>query len=183
LNQLQTTQVFGAAAEAIELYNEYLTSNGGLINSLAEMQQQEQEATTELNLLKGAFEDTTKDAQKFGETIGDEGSGGGGGGKKTVIGAFEALTKRAGELQTAIRNSLASGDLAGASELTRLLDDLQGKIGFLEAQMEGLNRPIETTMAAPKFVDDDGNEYDSYEDYLRGDIKKFNTDPPKVKLN
>jgi len=60
LNQLQTTQVFGAAAGAIELYNEYITSNGGLINSLAEMQQQEKEATEQLNLLNNSFQTGSK---------------------------------------------------------------------------------------------------------------------------
>jgi len=60
LQGLQTTTTFGAAATAVDLYNEYLSSDGGLINSLAEMVQQEEEATAELQLLNDTFQDTGK---------------------------------------------------------------------------------------------------------------------------
>jgi hypothetical protein len=60
LQGLQSTTTFGAAATAVDLYNEYLTSDGGLINSLAAMQQQEEEATAELQLLNDTFQDTGK---------------------------------------------------------------------------------------------------------------------------
>lgn len=213
LQGLQSTTTFGAAATAVDLYNEYLSSDGGLINSLAEMVQQEEEATAELQLLSDAFQDTgkkikeidfgaigkefkltgeqvkklTDESKKLGLTepevrnLARTLAGKGTKKEPTLSGAFAALTAEASQLQEAIRNALASGDMAGASQLTRILDDLQAKIDFVNATMEGLNKPVDINLAEPVITTEEEGEQ-TIDEWVEGFQKKLTDKPVKVKV-
>jgi len=126
-----------------------------------------------------------KDTQDLISTIGDNsdagGGGGGGGGKPTLVGAFAALTAKASELQEAIRNALASGDMAGASQLTRILDDVQAKIDFVNATMEGLNKPVDINLAEPVITTEEEGEQ-TIDEWVASFQKKLTDKPVKVKV-
>ena len=191
-----------------------LTGQGSLINSLAAMQQQEEEATAELQLLSDTFQDTgkkikeidfgaigkefkltgeqvkklTDESKKLGLTepevrnLARTLAGKGTKKEPTLAGAFAALTAKASELQEAIRNALASGDMAGASQLTRLLDDVQAKIDFLNATMEGLNKPVDINLAEPVITTEEEGEQ-TIDEWVEGFQKKLTDNPLRVKIN
>lgn len=191
-----------------------LTGQGSLINSLAAMQQQEEEATAELQLLSDTFQDTgktikeidfaaigkefkltgeqvkklTDESKKLGLTepevrnLARTLAGKGTKKEPTLAGAFAALTAEASQLQEAIRNALASGDMAGASQLTRILDDVQAKIDFVNATMEGLNKPVDITLAEPVITTEEEGEQ-TIDEWVQGFQKKLTDNPLRVKIN
>lgn len=100
----------------------------------------------------------------------------------TLAGAFAALTAEASQLQEAIRNALASGDMAGASQLTRILDEVQAKIDFLNATMEGLNKPVDINLAEPVITTEEEGEQ-TIDKWVEGFQKKLTDNPLRVKIN
>ena len=100
----------------------------------------------------------------------------------TLLGAFAALTAKASELQEAIRNALASGDMAGASQLTRILDDVQAKIDFLNATMEGLNKPIDINLSEPVITTEEEGEQ-TIDEWVASFQKNLTDNPLRVKIN
>jgi len=100
----------------------------------------------------------------------------------TLLGAFAALTAKASELQEAIRNALASGDMAGASQLTRILDDVQARIDFLNATMEGLNKPVDINLSEPVITTEEEGEQ-TIDEWVASFQKNLTDNPLRVKIN
>lgn len=166
IQQLEATNTFGSAATAINLYNEYLVSNGGLINNLAEMQQQEKEATEQLNLLNNSFQTGSKSSidlianlektlkvmkqagapqgeidavvKRLAELRKEVAGDGGDDPKKTVIGAFEALSNKASELGKKLKEAITTGNMTAAKSYAASLGAVESQLRNISSIAKGL---------------------------------------------
>ena len=123
----------------------FYDANDDLIFKLAELQGQEKEATDELELLRSSFTESTSDASKLAESIGDgQGQdGGGGGGKKTLVGAFEALNKEASDLKANLMEAIAQGNMTDARAYAASLGEVEGKLRNISSIAKGLTGELD----------------------------------------